>query len=146
MLFTLLYINNITIYHFLDWFFLVFHSLLIIFVLFGWIWKSLRLYHLIVLILTLSSWTILSYLLYGSLGYCPFTDWHFWALREMGHTGLPDSYVSYLFQRILNLRLSQTFVDILTEGLGVVAFVVSLVLNTRDFFKKRKQKGVDSVV
>ncbi len=138
-------ISNITIYHFIDWFFLIFHSLLILFVLFGWIRKSLRLYHLILMVLTLGSWTVLSYLLYGSLGYCPFTDWHFWALRELGYTGLPASYVSYLFQRILNLELSQTFIDILTEGLGVVTFVLSLVLNTRDFLNKRRQKGSEPV-
>ncbi len=137
-------ISNITIHHFIDWFFLVFHSLLILFVLFGWIWKPLRLYNLIVIVLTLASWTILSYILYGDLGYCPFTDWHFQVLRELGHVDLPASYVSYLFQRILNLEPSQTFVDLLTEGLGVVAFVISLVFNIRDLINKRRQNQTES--
>ncbi len=135
-----MFINSITIYHFLDWFFLIFHFALIIFILFGWVFKSLRPYNLIVIILTFASWTLLG-IWYG-FGYCPFTDWHWQVLWEMGHTGLPASYVSYLFQRILNVELSQTFVDWLTGGLAVMAFIISLVLNIRDFIYKRIQKQV----
>ncbi len=131
------YLSNITIYHFLDWFFLVFHFALIVFILFGWIWKRLRPYNLAVILLTFASWSLLG-IWYG-FGYCPFTDWHWQVLYELGHTGLPASYVSYLFQRILNIELSQNFVDLLTGGLAVLAFVISLTLNLRDFIKKRKK-------
>lgn len=131
------YLSNITIYHFLDWFFLVFHFALIVFILFGWIWKRLRPYNLAVILLTFASWSLLG-IWYG-FGYCPFTDWHWQVLRELGHTGLPASYVSYLFLRILNVELSQIFVDWLTGGLAVLAFIISLTLNLRDFIKKRKK-------
>ncbi len=132
-----LIINNINIFHLLDWFFLVFHFALILFILFGWIWKRLRIYNLIVIVLTLLSWTVLG-IWYG-FGYCPFTDWHWQVLWELGHTGLPSSYVSYLFQRILSLELSQVFVDWLTGGMAVVAFIFSLIFNVRDFLKRRKR-------
>lgn len=128
--------NSITIYHLLDWVFLFFHFALILFILFGWIWKRLRIYNLVVIVLTFLSWTVLG-IWYG-FGYCPFTDWHWQVLWELGHTGLPASYVSYLFQRILNLHLSQTFVDWLTGGLAIVAFIISLILNLRDFLNRRK--------
>ena len=124
------------IYHILDYFFLVFHFALILFVLFGWIWKRLRVYNLILILLVFASWTLLG-IWYG-FGYCPFTDWHWQVLRELGQTGLPSSYVSYLFQRILNLELSQTFVDWLTGGLAVLAFVLSLIFNVRDFLRRKK--------
>ncbi len=128
--------TNITVLYFLDYFFLVFHFTLILFVLFGWIWKRLRVYNLILILLVFASWTLLG-IWYG-FGYCPFTDWHWQVLRELGQTGLPSSYVSYLFQRILSLELSQVFVDWLTGGLAVMAFVLSLVFNVRDFLRRKK--------
>ncbi|MCK4992787.1 MAG: DUF2784 family protein, partial [Bacteroidales bacterium] len=82
---------------FLDIFFTFFHTCLVIFNLFGWIWKKTRRLNLICLLLTAASWFILG-IFYG-LGYCPLTDWHFNILRKLGHTDLPDSYLSFLFTR-----------------------------------------------
>ncbi len=81
----------------LDVFFVVFHSALILFVLFGWILRPLRTIHLIVVLLTGASWFILG-LFYG-IGYCPLTDWHWQVLRQLGETGLPPAYVQYILQR-----------------------------------------------
>lgn len=130
--------KNIVLLHFLDWFFLTFHFSLIIFILFGWIWRKLRFYNLIVILLTFGSWFILG-IWYG-FGYCPFTDWHWQVLRELDNECLPASYVSYLFQRILGVNLSQDFVDWLTGGLAAIAFIVSLVFNYRDLLYKNSKK------
>ncbi len=67
---------------FLDIFFTVFHSLLVLFILFGWIWKKTRRLNLICILLTGASWLFLG-IFYG-LGYCPLTDWHFNILRRLG--------------------------------------------------------------
>jgi hypothetical protein len=110
-----------------DYFFLVFHSLLILFNLMGWICPRLRKVHLVIICLTLASWTVLGFW-YG-WGYCPFTDWHWNILKQRGETDLPASYISYLLQRGLGLYLSDRLVDILTVGLTLIAFAASLYVN-----------------
>ncbi|MCD4791284.1 MAG: DUF2784 domain-containing protein, partial [Bacteroidales bacterium] len=77
-------------YKFLDTFFVVFHTALIIFNLFGWIWKPTRRLNLITLLLTGASWFILG-IFYG-IGYCPLTDWHWQVLHKLGIYDVPNSY------------------------------------------------------
>ena len=114
---------------FLDIFFTVFHSLLVLFNLFGWIWKRTRLANLITILLTAASWTILG-IFYG-WGYCPFTEWHFNVLRELGYTDLPTSYLSFLFTRLTGLVIEQSVVDAVTLWGLIVALAISLFLNLR---------------
>lgn len=103
---------------FLDIFFTIFHSSLVLFILSGWIWKRTRNLHLYIVLLTAGSWLILG-IFYG-LGYCPFTDWHFRVLERLGHTDLPASYISFLVIRITGLRPNQHLVDVVTTaGLAI---------------------------
>ncbi len=110
-----------------DYFFTIFHLILILFNLFGWIWKPLRKIHLITISLTLASWFILG-IWYG-WGYCPFTDWHWQILHELGHSGLPSSYVSFLVIRIFGYHPPSDWVDGLTLGFALLAFFASLKVN-----------------
>lgn len=126
------------LYRLADIAFVVFHSSLILFNLFGWIWKKTRLANLIVIIITFASWFLLG-LIVGVPGYCPLTDWHFNILEKLGHTNLPTSYIKYLADRLTGLDFSQKLVDDVTLWGLVTAFVVSLGLNTLSFVKKRKQ-------
>ncbi|EKB49083.1 hypothetical protein B879_02270 [Cecembia lonarensis LW9] len=119
-----------------DYFFTVFHSLLILFNLFAWIWKPLRKWHLWTISLTFSSWIILG-IWYG-WGYCPLTDWHWEILRQKGVYNLPNSYISYLLARILKLELPAKTVDLLTLVLALAALIISIWVN---FLKKPKYKG-----
>jgi hypothetical protein len=118
-------------YCILDIFFVVFHSSLIIFNLFGWMWGKTRRINLITLLLTGSSWLFLG-LLYGTLGYCPLTDWHFNILLKLGETDLPDSYIKYLADRITGLNLSASLVDHVTLYVFIVTLILSLLFNIRD--------------
>ncbi len=97
---------------FLDIFFTVFHSLLVLFILFGWIWKKTRRLNLICILLTAASWLFLG-IFYG-LGYCPLTDWHFNILRRLGYSDLPNSYLSFLFTRLTGMQIDQNLVDAVT--------------------------------
>ncbi len=125
---------------FLDIFFTVFHSCLVIFNLFGWIWKKTRRLNLYCLLLTAGSWLILG-IFYG-LGYCPLTDWHFRVLGKLGYTNLPDSYLSFLFTRLTGLPVDQSLVDAVTLWGLVFALAISLYLNLRQWFKHgRKRKA-----
>ncbi|MFO7935975.1 MAG: DUF2784 domain-containing protein [Bacteroidales bacterium] len=118
---------------FLDIFFTAFHTFLVLFNMFGWIWKKTRLLNLISILLTGGSWVILG-IFYG-FGFCPLTEWHFNALQRLGYTNLPDSYLSFLFTRLSGIKLEQSLVDAFTTGGLIVALIISLVLNFRDRFR-----------
>lgn len=123
-------------YRFLDIFFVVFHTSVVFFNLFGWIWKKTRRANLYLLLLTGVSWGGLG-LFYG-LGYCPLTDWHFRILEKMGVSNLPNSYIKYLADRITGLSFNQDIVDSLTLYLYLAALVISLVINYIDLRKRKK--------
>jgi hypothetical protein len=125
------------IYHILDIFFVVFHTSLIIFNMFGWIWKRTRIINLIVLILTGASWLLLG-LIVGTLGYCPLTDWHFRILNKLGETSQPSSYIKYLADRLTGLDFSSTLVDNVTLNLFLAALILSLFFNIRDYIRKSR--------
>ncbi|HHJ11418.1 MAG TPA: DUF2784 family protein [Bacteroidetes bacterium] len=71
---------------------MVFHSFLVVFNLFGWIWKKTRLVNLITLGLTGASCTLLG-IFYGP-EYCPLTDWHF---RILGHPGKTNFLFPFVY-------------------------------------------------
>ncbi len=120
-----------TIYSILDIFFVIFHTSLTIFNTVGWVWKKTRLLNLITLLLTGSSWLFLG-MIVGTLGYCPFTDWHFMILEKLGKTNLPNSYLKYLFDRITGLNINAELVDRVTLIVFIAALAISLFLNIRD--------------
>ena len=127
---------------FLDIFFTAFHSLLVLFILFGWIWKKTRRLNLICILLTAASWLGLG-IFYG-LGYCPLTDWHFNILRRLGYTDLPNSYLSFLFTRLTGLQIDQNLVDAVTLWGLVIGMMISIFLNFRHWFlRSRKKKDLD---
>jgi hypothetical protein len=126
------------IYRLLDIFFLIFHTFLIFFNLFGWIWKRTRKLNLIVLSLTGASWLFLGWIV-GTLGYCPLTDWHFKILEKLGKTDLPYSYTKYLADRLTGLDLNAALVDNVTLCLFLTALVISTALNLRDWKKGKNE-------
>lgn len=123
---------------FLDIFFTAFHSLLVLFILFGWIWKKTRRLNLICILLTAASWLGLG-IFYG-LGYCPLTDWHFNILRRLGYSDLPNSYLSFLFTRLTGMQIDQHLVDSVTLWGLVIAMIFSIFLNFRNWFRRARGK------
>jgi len=127
------------IYYILDIFFVVFHSSLIIFNLFGWIWRKTRIWNLITLLLTGASWLILGWIA-GVFGYCPLTNWHFSVLEKLGKTNLPNSYVKYLADRITGLDFNAEQVDKVTLYSFLAALAISLALNIRHLVQPKVHK------
>jgi hypothetical protein len=119
------------IWHILDIFFVCFHSLLIIFNVFGWIWKRTRILNLALLSLTGASWLFLG-LIVGTLGYCPLTDWHFRILEKIGRTNLPSSYIKYLADRLTGLDFNPSIVDNVTLYVFLAALVFSIFFNIKN--------------
>ncbi|MBN1181239.1 MAG: DUF2784 domain-containing protein [Bacteroidales bacterium] len=124
-------------YQFLDVFFVVFHSLLIVFNVFGWVWIKTRKVNLITLLLTGGSWFILG--IFKGIGYCPLTDWHWQVLHKLGNTELPNSYIKYLIDRIFKVDINLDLVDKATLGFFVGALIISIVINTFDWRKKKQR-------
>ena len=119
---------------FLDKFFLVFHTFLILFNLFGWIWKTTRKANLFLLLLTAGSWFILG-IWYG-WGYCVLTDWHFEVLERLNVQNLPNSYIKYLVDRITGLNFNAQLIDIIILLSFLFTLVLSIYYNYKDYSKK----------
>jgi hypothetical protein len=122
---------NKLILHFIDYFFILFHSVLILFNVFGWIVPKWRFANLISLSLTAFSWFLLG-IWYG-IGYCPFTDWH-WKVRQLlGYNDQSNSYIHFLILEITGIHLPENWVDTTTAIVFFTAFSISLYF----FLKKR---------
>src|SRR5277367_6719571 len=93
----------------LDLLLTLFHLVIIGFNLFGWIWKSTRKLHFIVIIITAGCWFILG-IWYG-IGYCPVTDWEWHVKTQLGETNLPDSFIKYYADKISGTSVSDSLVD-----------------------------------
>jgi hypothetical protein len=128
------------IYHILDILIIVFHTSLILFNLFGWIWRKTRIFNFITLALTGASWLFLG-LIYGVLGYCPLTDWHFSILEKLGKTDLPDSYIKYLTDRFTGMDISASLVDKVTLYAFLTALILSVFFNARDLMMSKRGEG-----
>jgi hypothetical protein len=114
---------------------------LILFNLFGWIWRKSRIFNLITLLLTGASWLFLG-LIYGTLGYCPLTDWHFSILNKLGKTNLPDSYIKYIVDRLTGLDISASLVDKVTLYAFLAALTLSILFNIRDLMESKRSGKV----
>jgi hypothetical protein len=121
----------------IDIFFVALHSLLVIFNLFGWICKKLRLANLVTLLMTAFSWFILG-IFYG-IGYCPLTEWHFMVLEKLGNKNLPASYIKYIVDRFTGYNANVRLIEVLTVVSFFLAFSISVILNLKDYKLKRKQ-------
>ncbi len=121
---------------FLDKFLFAFHSFLVVFNLFGWLWIKTRKANLATLLLTGFSWFILG-IWYG-IGYCPLTHLHWEVKMKLGQRDLPDSYIKYLVDTLTGLDLHAQTLEWLTGPLFFIALAASIVAN---FMAVRKARS-----
>ncbi len=117
---------------FLNIFFFVFHTVFILFVLFGWVWKKARRVHLAAVGMTAFSWFGLG--LFHGFGYCFCTDWHWNVRYRLGLPEMPQSYVKFLILTLTGWDLNDGLVDAVTVAafLGVCALAVYLAATNRN--------------
>lgn len=114
-------------YPLLDLFFTLCHILLIGFNLLGWIWRRTRQWHLITILLTAASWFVLG--IWFGIGYCPLTDWHWQVKRRLGETDLPNSFIKYALDNLLNANFEASLIDAITGAVFATVFIISVYLH-----------------
>ncbi|MDD3875121.1 MAG: DUF2784 domain-containing protein [Bacteroidales bacterium] len=126
---------------FLDWGFTIFHLLLSLFNITGWIFKKTRKINLITIFLTAFSWFILG-TRFG-YGYCPLTDWHWKILRQLNYNDLPNSYIKFIIDRFFGTDINSVLVDNMVVLLFFVAFSGTIILNIKDAGKKNEKQKTE---
>ena len=126
------------IYHLLDYFFLIFHTSLVIFNITGWIFKKTRKLNLITLSLTAFSWYILG-IFYG-FGYCVCTDWHFTVREKLGYIDPSMSYIHFLLLQLTGISFNEKLVIICTVAVFFISLAASITLNSVDFYAHIREK------
>jgi hypothetical protein len=119
----------------IDVFFIGFHTILILFNVFGWLVPRWRLANFISLLLTAFSWVILG--IWFGWGYCICTDWH-WQIREMlGYQNTSSSYIHFLILELTSIDIPARLVDTFTAIVFVTAFLISIYLNLKKWRTKK---------
>lgn len=120
---------------FLDYFFIVFHTMFTLFNMTGWIWNKTRKIHLATIAVTACSWFILG-IWYG-WGYCFCTDWH-WKIRDaLGRPIRSDSYIHFLILELTGYYAPPNLVDTATMAVFIFCTAMSIILNLKDFISWR---------
>lgn len=110
--------------------FFVFHTVLILFNVFGWIPKKTRRWNLYCLLATLAGWTVLG-IWYG-VGYCVCTDWHWQVRRAMGIEETADSYIVLLVRNVSGWDPPLSLANNVAMWVFIVSLVMSVTMNVRD--------------
>lgn len=121
--------------HILDYFFFIFHTVLILFNCFGWIIPKFRKLNLATLILTAFSWFILG--IWFGWGYCLCTDWHWQVRYSLGYYDMSSSYIHFLILKITSIDFSEKLVDFMTVVIFFSSLTISIWLNIRDYKRKK---------
>jgi len=118
--------------------FYVFHTLLIGFNMFGWIFKRTRGWHLLAMGLTSFSWFVMG-AVYG-WGYCLCTDWHFQVREQLGYQDSATTYVQLLAETGFGMNMSRQTSDVLAVSIFVMILLAMAVVWSRDFQKRRRAR------
>jgi hypothetical protein len=122
----------------LDWFFLIFHTVLVVFNITGWAFRSTRKLNLITLIVTGLSWTAVG-LLYGRIGYCVCTDWHWSIRRQLGYHDRSSTYIQFLVERLTGAVPNLFWTQVVSASAFLLSLALSIALNLRDSHARRLQ-------
>lgn len=117
------------LFQLLNIFFFFFHTALIVFNLFGWLFNKTRRLHLYSMLLLMFSWVVLGF--WKGFGYCFLTDWHYQVLWSLGERDLPNSYIAFLVEQLSGWRPDAGLVNILTLVFAVMAMVGSVWVNMK---------------
>jgi hypothetical protein len=124
-------------YKFLNYFFFCFHTCLVLFNTFGWVFRKTRRWNLVTLLLTAFSWFILG-IWYG-WGYCFCTDWHWTIRRHLGYVDESNSYIHFLLLKLTGVNFQPQLVDTVTAIVFFASLILSLTFNIKDWRDKKSK-------
>lgn len=113
----------------------ILHTLLLFFISWGWVFNKTRKAHIVGFCLVIFSWIGLGF--WRGWGYCLLTDVHWTIKKHLGQSDLPASFISYFFQKTLNLHLPDSEINTLSYVILIMAIVMSVTLNIRDKLKTK---------
>lgn len=114
----------------LDWALHAMHVGLIVFLLLGWVWRPLHKLHMLAVVIVWLCWLVLGWMA-GHFGYCLLTDWHWQVKQALGETGLPRSYIDYMYQKLTGHTPDAQLVYWLTAAIMLACSVASVWVNFR---------------
>lgn len=121
---------------YLNSFFFVFHTGLLLFNLLGWLPRATRRWNLITLGATALSWFGLG--IWFGWGYCVCTHWHWEVRRRLGIQEDYETYVQFLLDKLTGIKTSAELAFWATGAGFAVSVVMSLALNLRDRRRRRR--------
>lgn len=129
-------LNSTSFLQFLNIVLDILHISLMVFIALGWLVPQLRKAHLIVLLVTGSSWLIFSN--GNGISNCILTDLHYEVLRKLGITNLPETYSQYAFRRITGILIQKNMAMAITRISWLILLGLSSFLLFRNARRKRK--------
>lgn len=123
----------------INYFFFTFHTILILFNVFGSMFSKTRKWNLITLLLTAFSWFVLG-IWYG-WGYCVCTDWHWDVRRQLGYNDQSRSYIHFLLLKLTGVNFNLLLVEYGTLIIFLISVALSVWLNARDYRKKQSNSS-----
>ena len=114
----------------LDGLFFAFHTILVVFNVFGWIPKRTRRLNLACLAVTAVSWFVMG--AWHGIGYCILTDWHWQVRRALGIHDSEGSYVELLLVKMTGWHAPPALVQNSAAVVFLAALTASLFVNIRD--------------
>jgi hypothetical protein len=115
---------------FLDGFFLVFHTVLVIFNVTGWAFRKTRRLHLATMGVTAVSWLVMG--AWKGVGYCVCTDWHWQVRSALGYQTRSHTYIQFLVERLFGVVPDEATTRWVSAIVFVIAALLSIVLDLRD--------------
>lgn len=110
----------------------ILHLVIILFNLFGWMFRSTRKLHFISILLTAASWFILG--IWFGMGYCPITDWQWKVKEKLGEHNLPSNFIEYFAEKISGTDISSQLIDLVIAVCFAFAAILSVYVN---FIRKK---------
>lgn len=126
-------------YELLNIFFFVFHSFIVLFNTFGWLFQKTRRWNLLCLMLTGASWFILG-IWYG-WGYCVCTHWHWMVREKLGFHDTSQNYIHLLILKTTGIDIPEKPLE---TGIMIIfgtSLIASIILNIRDHAKAKKHRS-----
>lgn len=119
--------------------FYVFHTLLVLFNLFGWLFARTRRLNLIALLLTSFSWFVMG-IWYG-WGYCVCTDWQWQVRHKLGYPDDSPTFIHLLLRDLTGISFPPAFVYNMTAAAFIVCVIGSVSTNLRDYRYQRRARS-----